>query len=86
MRTAETIEICSSKCPSNCNDVQWFITKEEIPINEKEYCDNPNIDDGYFLTKDLIEKNYFALVYEYYKMEQYSVTNDTMLPQTKVGD
>ena len=82
MRTAKTIEICSSKCPSNCNDVQWAITKEEIPINEKEHCDNPNIDDGYILTKDLIKKDYFALVYEYYKMEQYAARNDTQLPKT----
>ena len=82
MRTAETIEICSSKCPSNCNDVQWAITKEEIPINEKEHCDNPSIDDGYILTKDLIKKDYFALVYEYYKMEQYAARNDTQLPKT----
>ena len=58
------------------------ITKEEIPINEKEHCDNPNIDDGYILTKDLIEKDYFALVYEYYKMEQYSATKDSRLPET----
>ena len=56
-----------------------FITKEE---NEKEHCDNPSRDDGYILTKDLIKKDYFALVYEYCKMEQYATRNDTHLPET----
>ena len=80
MKNPELMEDCMAKCPQNCDDIQWAITKEEIPINEKEHCDNPDIDDGYILTKGLIKKDYFPLVYEYYKMEQSAATNDTNLP------
>ena len=33
------------------------------------------------MCKDLIKKGYFALVYEYYKMEQYAARNDSRLPK-----
>ena len=84
MRNTEVIHTCSLKCPSNCDDVRFTINEKEIPIDVKEHCDNPNIADGYILTKNLLSKNYFPLAYNYYKMEQYATTNDSRLAETSL--
>ena len=85
MTDPKIIENCTTKCPSDCEDVRFSINEKEVPINIQEYCDSSKLD-GYIMTRALLMDDYFPFYYNYHKFEQMVATNRTdQLPETLVG-